>query len=105
MLATAKADVWMCRPMRRLYPSTCIATARGVALQVDFFESDMWAFVGTFLALRVVTLAAASLATAAMRTRCYCGRIFSPARGHAEVGLKKEGLLFLVFGFLFWFAV
>lgn len=61
-----------------------LLVGRGVALRVDFYKRDMWAFVGTFLALRVVTLAAASAVTAALRTRCYCDRFFS-LRVHAEV--------------------
>ena len=45
-----------------------LLVARGVALQVDFFDKDMWAFVGTFLSMRVVTLAASAAVTALLRT-------------------------------------
>ena len=49
-----------------------LLVARGVALQVDFYDKDMWAFVGTFLSMRVVALAAAAAVTAILRTRFLC---------------------------------
>ena len=40
--------------------------ARGVALQVNFFDEAMWRVVGAFLVLRALTLVAAALITAAL---------------------------------------
>ena len=53
-----------------------LLVGRGVALRVDFYDKDMWAFVGTFLVLRAVTLAAAAAVTATLRTRCYCDNLW-----------------------------
>lgn len=65
-----------------------LLVARGVALQVDFFKRDMWAFVGTFIALRVLTLGAASVVTGALRTRCYCDNFISFFRGHGHAEVE-----------------